>query len=110
MQYPPSISFGFQVIRELGDYFTGLLDFWRVSLLPFNQTDIRLDKKWNLKGFTLDIFLEIQNAFGQQTLQEPVYGLRRDDNGNVIEPATLTQIEDIDTNQILPTVGIVIDF
>lgn len=81
-----------------------------LRLDAFNQTDIRLDKKWNLKGFTLDVFLEVQNAFGQQTPQEPTFGLQRDANGSITEPATLVQITDIETNQILPTLGIVIDF
>ena len=76
----------------------------------FNQTDIRIDKKWNLPGFTLDIFLEVQNAFGQQTPQEPLYGLVRNDMGEPIEPRTLTEIQNLDTSQILPTIGIVIDF
>lgn len=77
---------------------------------PFNQTDIRIDKKWNLDGITVDVFFELQNAFGQQTPQEPLYGLVRSESGMVEEPRTLTEIENIDTDQILPTIGIVIDF
>ncbi|MEM6830549.1 MAG: TonB-dependent receptor, partial [Bacteroidota bacterium] len=77
---------------------------------PFNQTDIRLDKKWNLNGFTLDVFFELQNAFGQQTPQEPLFGLVRNDNGDIANPRALTEIENIDTSQVLPTLGIVIDF
>jgi len=76
----------------------------------FNQTDIRIDKKWNLKGFTLDIFLEFQNVFGQQIPQEPLYGLRRDESGNVLQPRSISEINNIETNQILPTLGLVIDF
>lgn len=80
------------------------------QLDAFNQTDIRIDKKWNLKGFTLDVFLELQNAFGQQTPQEPLFGLVRNDDGTITEPRALTEIENIETNQILPTLGLVIDF
>ncbi|MEM6816852.1 MAG: hypothetical protein AAF600_21095 [Bacteroidota bacterium] len=77
---------------------------------PFNQTDIRIDKKWNLDGITMDVFFELQNAFGQQTPQEPLYGLVRTESGNVVESRAITEIENIDTDQILPTIGIVIDF
>lgn len=81
-----------------------------LMLDAFNQTDIRIDKKWNLKGFTLNVFLEVQNAFGQQTPQEPLYGLVRDDNGEVALPRQIREIENLETDQILPTLGLVIDF
>ncbi|MEO1254664.1 MAG: TonB-dependent receptor, partial [Bacteroidota bacterium] len=81
-----------------------------LRLNAFNQTDIRIDKKWNLKGFTLDVFLEFQNAFGQQTPQEPLFGLVRNDEGEVAQPRTLREIENIDTSQVLPTLGIVVNF
>lgn len=82
----------------------------QLKLDAFNQTDIRIDKKWNLNGFTLDIFLELQNAFGQQTPQEPLFGLVRDDSDNPAQPRAIEEIQNIDTNQILPTLGIVVDF
>lgn len=82
----------------------------QLKLDAFNQTDIRIDKKWNLPKFTLNIFLEFQNAFGQQTPQEPLFGLVRDDNGAPVSPRAITEIDNIDTSQILPTLGIVIDF
>jgi hypothetical protein len=48
-----------------------------VFLDPFNQTDVRLDKKWNFKRVTLDVFLEVQNIFAQNNPSEPSYGLVR---------------------------------
>jgi len=81
-----------------------------VTLDAFNQTDLRIDKKWNMKGFTLDVFLELQNLFGQQTPNFPTYGLTRDDQGNIIEPQTLKVIDDIAASSVLPTLGIVVDF
>ncbi|MEM9896790.1 MAG: TonB-dependent receptor [Bacteroidota bacterium] len=97
----------------LANYPALVRDFSRQGqqrLDAFNQTDIRIDKKWNLKGFTLDVFLELQNAFGQQTPQEPLFGLARNDNGDIAQPRQLQEIENIDTSQILPTLGLVIDF
>lgn len=81
-----------------------------VRLQSFNQTDIRIDKKWNFSQWTLNVFLEIQNAFAQNIPNEPDYGLNRDNQGNVISPRQLVQIEDIDNSSILPSLGIVIDF
>ena len=91
------------IVRDFSRQGEQLLD-------AFNQTDIRIDKKWNLKGFTLDVFLEIQNAFGQQTPQEPLFGLVRNADGEVAQPRQLTEIQNLETNQILPTLGFVIDF
>ncbi len=77
---------------------------------PFNQTDIRIDKKWNFNKFTLNVFLEVQNAFRQQLPSVPNYGLVRDDQGEVIMPRQLTLIEEVNNSSVLPALGIVIDF
>lgn len=81
-----------------------------VRLNAFNQTDIRVDKKWNFSKWTLNVFLELQNAFGQNIPNEPDYGLARDNEGNITSPRQLVQIEDIDNSSVLPSLGIVIDF
>lgn len=97
----------------LASYPAIIRDFSRqgtVTLDPFNQTDVRIDKKWNLKGFTLNVFLEIQNLLGQDAPSEPSFGLVRDDAGVIVQPRTLTQIEEIEGGSPLPSIGIVIDF
>ncbi|MFY0606248.1 MAG: TonB-dependent receptor [Cyclobacteriaceae bacterium] len=97
----------------LNNYPSIILDYDRlgdVRLGTFNQTDIRIDKKWNMKGFTLDVFLEIQNALAQSTPNIPSYGLARDDAGNVNNPRELKLIETEDNANVLPSIGIVIDF
>ncbi|PWL28612.1 TonB-dependent receptor [uncultured Roseivirga sp.] len=81
-----------------------------VRLNTFNQTDIRIDKKWNFDKWTFNVFLELQNAFGQDIPNEPEYGLDRDAQGNINTPRQLVLIEDIDNSGILPSLGIVIDF
>jgi uncharacterized protein (DUF736 family) len=84
--------------------------FGQQRLKPFNQTDIRLDKKWNFKKWTLNIFLEVQNVFAQQIPEPPVYGLDRDAAGSIIQPQTVIQISNIANDTPLPALGIVIDF
>jgi hypothetical protein len=99
--------------ETLDNYPTIVLDYDRLGqmrLSTFNQTDIRIDKKWNLKGFTLDLFLEFQNALAQSSPSTPSYGLTRDDQGNIIQPRTLKLIDADNSGSVLPTLGIVIDF
>ncbi len=81
-----------------------------VQLGAFNQTDVRIDKKFNFKNWTLDIFLDVQNVLASQLPSEPSFGLDRDGDGNVITPEALVQIEEVDNSSVLPSLGIVIDF
>lgn len=79
-------------------------------LNPFNQTDIRIDKKWNFDNWTFNIFFEVQNAFVQDLPSEPNFGLRRNDDGEIQQPRELVRIEDVSNSSLLPNLGIVIDF
>ena len=85
-------------------------NFGQQRLSPFNQTDIRLDKKWNFDAWTLNIFLEVQNVLGQQIPEPPSYGLDRNAMGEVIEPETVVRIDQIENSSPLPSIGIVVDF
>jgi hypothetical protein len=81
-----------------------------VQLNPFSQLDIRLDKKWSFKKWSLDLFLDIQNALATANPAEPAYGLDRDAQGNVITPQQLIEIPQANTGQPLPSLGVVINF
>ena len=52
-------------------------NFGSQRLESFNQTDIRIDKKWNFDKWTFNVFFEVQNIFAQQIPQPPSYGLDR---------------------------------
>jgi len=96
----------------LENYPEVILDYSRLGeekLDVFSQLDVRLDKKWNLKNFAFDVFIEVQNLLGQDIPSPPDYGLSRDASGAVIEPETLVQIE-TGEGQPIPSIGIVIDF
>lgn len=79
-------------------------------LNAYNQADIRVDKRWNMTGFTLEAYLEVQNFLGSDIPSSPQYGLLRDETGQIIEPRSLAIIEGIDNSRILPTIGIVANF
>jgi len=75
----------------------------------FSQLDLRIDKKWNFKNLSLDVFIEAQNVLGQEIPQPTQFGLSRDNTGTIINPRSLTPIE-TDSGQIIPSIGVVVDF
>lgn len=96
----------------LASYPAIILDYDRLGderLDTYSVADIRIDKKWNFKNLALNIFLEAENAFAAQVPEPTQYGLSRDASGNLITPRGLTALPPQD-GQIIPTVGIVLDF
>ncbi|AXT52192.1 TonB-dependent receptor [Aquimarina sp. BL5] len=96
----------------LTNYPEVILDYDRLGeekLDIFSQLDLRIDKKWNFKNLSLNVFIEAQNILAQQAPQPTQFGLTRNTNGTIVEPRSLTEIE-TETGQIIPSLGIVIDF
>lgn len=81
-----------------------------VKLDPFSQLDVRVDKKWNFKKFSLDIFVDLQNVLMTSLPEEPQYGLARDEQGKVEEPEQLVVVNTMQDGQIIPSLGIVVNF
>ncbi len=82
-----------------------------VKLDPFNQVDIRFDKKWNSKRFSWNFYFEIQNLFAQPTPLPEEYGLARSETGEELSPRALVLISNEEQNNIpIPSFGFVIDF
>lgn len=97
----------------LANYPAVIKDYSRlgtVRLQPFNQLDVRVDKKWNFKRFSLDAYLDIQNLLAVASPSEPSYGLNRDDAGNIVEPRTLVIVNANETGSVLPSLGLVVNF
>ncbi|MBL7802912.1 MAG: TonB-dependent receptor [Saprospiraceae bacterium] len=103
---------------------TGVPDNSRLNaerLGNFSQMDIRLDKKWNFRRATLDVFIDIQNLLNTVNPAPPNYTFQRTpdgtafvttdgqplraDGGNAI-PLLLENTE----GSLLPSVGIVVEF
>ncbi|MEO0901723.1 MAG: TonB-dependent receptor, partial [Bacteroidota bacterium] len=96
----------------LANYPEVILDYNRLgeeNLNVFSQLDLRIDKKWNFEKLSLDVFIEAQNVLGQNIPQPPEFGLNRGVDGAIVEPQSLVEIES-DTGQIIPSIGIVLDF
>ncbi|MEM6297807.1 MAG: TonB-dependent receptor plug domain-containing protein, partial [Bacteroidota bacterium] len=79
-------------------------------LETFSQVDIRIDKKWNFKKWTFNLFLEVENALGSQIPNPPTYGLARNDQGEIETPQRVIEIMGVDNSAVLPSLGIVVDF
>ncbi len=102
----------------------GTLDFTRTNtqrLGNFNRLDVRIDKKWNFARWTLDVFLDVENAFIFDTPATPEYTFRRtEDNtgfqttdGQAIRADGSNAIPLILTDDdpfVTPSVGLIIEF
>ena len=82
-----------------------------VKLDPFNLADIRFDKKWNFKRYSFNFYFEIQNFLAQSVPLPDEYGLNRTEDGNLILPLNLVEVNTGENNNIpIPSFGFVIDF
>jgi hypothetical protein len=103
---------------------TGVLDYERLNterLPAFNQFDFRLDKKWNWRRLTLDLYLDVQNALLLPSPTLPQYTFRRtEDNATFastddrpVQPdganALPTLLEESEPS-VLPTIGFIVEF
>lgn len=96
----------------------GILDYSRINAIrldPFHQLDIRIDKKYFFKNWNLNWYVDIQNVYNFQAEQAPVLIPVRDDSGNIlVNPSDPTryQVKLIENpaGNILPTIGIIIEF
>lgn len=102
----------------------GILDYSRLNtqrLQSFNQFDFRVDKKWNFKRTTLDLFFDVQNALVQTSPQYPQFTLKRNEtntgfattDGKPLQSDGANGIPIIlgaDDPAVLPTIGFIFEF
>ncbi|WP_324671260.1 TonB-dependent receptor [Hymenobacter sp. GOD-10R] len=102
----------------------GVLDYNQLNtqrLSNFQQFDFRLDKKYNLRRVTIDLFVDIQNAFLLPTPGVPNYTFQRTpDNTSFVttdsqpvRPDGSNAIPILLTNNdatVLPTIGFIVEF
>jgi hypothetical protein len=81
----------------------------------FHQLNMRVDKKFYLKKFSLNFYLDIQNVYGYKTKVAPIYLAVTDAGGNpVVDPNDPSRylLKKIDNTSgiVQPTLGIIIEF
>ena len=114
---------GAQVSKRI-DRGEGVLDYAQFNqqqLAPFSSSDLRIDKKWNFKRTTLDLYLDVTNWLAAKTPEYPKYTFQRDlqtgafvttdggqvktDGSNAI-PLIITTTDAV----VVPTIGFIVEF
>ncbi len=107
---------------------TVLIDNWNVRpygvpdynqlntrrISAFHQLDIRIDKKYFFKRWSLDVYFDVQNAYNQVTRFQDNIDIVRDANGQpVIDPVNadyyLPKYIQSTYGQFLPTLGVIVE-
>ncbi len=81
----------------------------------FNRLNFRIDKKWYLERFNIDIYFDIQNALGSSVEGQPFLTPQTDSNGDpVVDPNNpnqylMTTLPNSNGTAV-PSVGIIFEF
>jgi hypothetical protein len=117
----------FDLVASRANYITtgvGTPDYNAINSLrlkPFQQVDLRIDKKYNFKRTSLDLYLDLQNILVFKTEGQPYYTFKRKaDNsgfettdGNPVKADGSNAIPVIlrnDNTSLLPTIGFIFEF
>ncbi len=102
----------------------GTFDYKRLNsqrIGSFNSSDVRIDKKWNLKNITIDLFLDVTNWYISKNPAIPEYTFQRNaantafvtTDGQPIKAdgsnAIPTRVKN-DDPFVTPTVGLIVEF
>ncbi len=103
---------------------TGTLDYSRLNtqrLGGFNSSDVRIDKKWNFKRTTIDLFLDVTNWYIARNPAVPEYTFKRNASNTGFETtdglpikadgsnAIATRVKN-DDPIVTPSIGLIIEF
>ncbi|MFM7359041.1 MAG: TonB-dependent receptor [Sediminibacterium sp.] len=103
---------------------SGILDYSRLNterLRSFHSSDIRIDKKWNYKKFTLDLFLDVTNWYLARSPAPPFYSFRRNADNSGFQTTDGLPVKNNGSNAVpfyldvsdavfAPTFGFIIEF
>jgi len=95
----------------------GLPDYHRLNtqrISPFHQLDLRIDKKYFFKRWSLDVYFDVQNAYNYVTRFQDNIDVVRDGNSQpVTDPANddyyVPKYIQNTYGQFLPTIGIIVE-
>lgn len=96
----------------------GLFDFENLNsqyLKPYNAMDIRLDKNFYFKKWTMNLYLDVQNIYSASIENIPYLVPDRNQDGTfIIDSADPSRYQmkflNSDTGRVLPTIGIIAEF
>ena len=90
-------------------------------LKNFNSSDIRIDKKWNCRKTTFDLYLDITNWYLAKSIAAPIYTFKRNADNTAFLTTDGQSIKQNGSNAIpyylinsdatvTPTIGFIIEF
>ena len=96
----------------------GIPDKYRINegkTPAFQQLDVRVDRKYYFKKWSLDLYLDIQNVLNHKTVFQPYISVQRDDTGDpVVDPNDpsryLALMITNESGTVIPTFGFVVEF
>lgn len=102
----------------------GILDYARLNSLRlsgFNSSDIRIDKKWNFRRTTIDLFLDVTNWYRAKSSEPDSYTFKRNADNTGFETTDGQPIQADGSNAIpvrlvnsdasfTPSIGFIIEF
>jgi hypothetical protein len=102
----------------------GLFDYSRLNTqrLPnFHSSDVRIDKKYNLKKVTVDLFLDVTNWYMSVITGVPTYSFKRLEDNSAFATSNGLPISKDGSNaipttflndraQVTPTIGFIVEF
>ena len=96
----------------------GLLDYNLLNTKrnnPFHHLDIRIDKKYYFKNWTLNFYLDFENVYNKVAYLSPYLTVVRDDSGNPVEDPNnpgsyLPNYINNTQGQFLPSIGLIVEF
>ncbi len=99
-------------------YPQGIPDFDRLNtdrLASFYQVDLRIDKKYPFRKFNLNFYIDVQNVtYNKYELQASLNAERDPSGALVADPADPTRVKTFllknESGNILPTIGVIVEF
>ncbi len=96
----------------------GYLDYSNFNtqrLMSFHQLDVRVDKQYFFKGWSLMIYADVQNIYNHQADQPAILIRESDANGipltDPVDPLRyIPKFIDGSSGTVLPTIGIMVEF
>ncbi|MEY3342628.1 MAG: hypothetical protein RL090_312, partial [Bacteroidota bacterium] len=96
----------------------GILDYSKLNTLrvpDFHQLDIRVDKSWFFSKWSINLYLDIENLYNFKSTEPDILFVRTGTDGKPVEnPSDPTRYQTYfikdESGNVLPTLGIIIDF
>ncbi len=103
---------------------TGVLDYAQFNTLrlsAFNAMDVRVDKKWNFKKWSFDLFLDITNLYASAQPSVPNFTFKRTEDNSGFETTDGAPIKadgsngkpillDDNSGTVIPSIGFIMEF